>query len=596
MSFPEFDNPLWPILAQVSRPSRYSGSEWRFSRSSSGGSGLKEKAFSVCLAFPDVYEIGMSYYGFQVLSAFLAEFSGVAVDRAYCPWTDMEALLRKNSLPLTSTERSIPLSYFDVVGFTLQHELGYTNVLTMLDLGGIPLRAKKRENGHPVVIAGGPGALVPGPMSSFIDIFCVGEGEIILPELLSLLKETQGRDRAERLAECARLPGVHVPMLANRVRREFASSFEETYLPDSMIVPSVGIVHDRAVLEVFRGCSRGCRFCQAGMTNRPNRERNPETIADAITKLLRLTGWEEAGLLSLATCDYSGIDRLIEELTPKFVAQGINLSLPSLRMDGFSVNLAARFQKTRRGGLTFAPEAGTQRLRDVINKGIDEEAIFTCLEEAFSKGWDKIKLYFMMGLPTETEEDLSGIVRLAQESAKLARRKGRKRISITVSVAGFVPKAHTPFQWEAQNSVEEFKAKGRLLKSQIKDRAISLRYHEPEQSFLEGVLARGDGRLGDVIERAWMKGARFDGWSETFSLSLWLEAFDECGLNPADYVRARVERENLPWDHIDVGVTKDFLLKERAAAYAAGRTPDCRRTSGNEQAYVCNACGLNCGA
>jgi len=579
-------------LAQVSRPSRYSGSEWRFLRP--GGPDLKkENNLSVCLAFPDVYEIGMSYYGFQILSPFLAELPGITVDRAYCPWVDMEALLRKNAVSLTSTERSIPLSDFDVVGFTLQHELGYTNVLTMLDLGGIPLRSENRENSHPIVIAGGPGALVPEPLSPFIDIFCVGEGEAVLPGLLASLRESQGLDRAKRLAECANIPGVYVPMFfSTPVRREFIPAFGETYLPDSMIVPSVGIVHDRAALEVFRGCARGCRFCQAGMTNRPTRERAPEAIVDAIMKLVRRTGWEEAGLLSLATCDYSALDRVIEELTPKFIEQGVHLSLPSLRMDSFSVNLAARFQKIRRGGLTFAPEAGTQRLRDVINKGIDEESIYACLEEVFSKGWDKVKLYFMMGLPTETEEDLSGIIRMAHESIKIARRKGRKRASVAVSVAGFVPKAHTPFQWEAQNSIEEFKSKGRQLKLQIKDKALSLKYHEPEQSFLEGVFARGDRKLGDVIERAWLKGARFDGWSETFDLTRWLDAFDECGLNPADYTRARDEREQLPWDRIDVGVTKAFLLKERSAAYAASRTPGCGRIPGHS--FECNGCGLKC--
>jgi len=595
LSFPEFNDPLWPLLAQVSRPSRYSGSEWRFLNSGAEGPDLKENNLSVCLAFPDVYEIGMSYYGFQILSPFLAALPGVVADRAYCPWTDMEALLRKNSVPLTSTERSIPLSDFDVVGFTLQHELGYTNVLTMLDLGGIPLRSEKRENNHPIVIAGGPGALVPEPMAPFIDIFCVGEGEAVLPKLIASLRESSGRGRAERLAECASLPGVYVPAFFSApVRREFIPSFDETYLPSSMIVPSVGIVHDRAALEVFRGCTHGCRFCQAGMTGRPVRERSSEAIVGAIMKLVRVTGWEEAGLLSLATCDYSGIDRVFEELTPKLIEQGVNLSLPSLRMDGFSVNLAARFQKVRRGGLTFAPEAGTQRLRDVINKGIDEESIFACLEEVFSKGWDKVKLYFMMGLPTETEEDLNGIVRMAQESIKLARRKGRKRASIAVSVAGFVPKAHTPFQWEAQNSIDEFKSKGRMLKSQIKDKAVSLKYHEPEQSFLEGVLARGDRRLGDVIERVWIKGARFDGWSETFDLSRWLDAFDECGLNPADYVRAREEHEQLPWDCINVGVTKAFLLKERAAAYMAARTPGCRHGHTPERMAGCVGCGLNC--
>lgn len=599
MLFPEFDNPLWPLLAQVSRPSRYSGSEWRFCCSDfdAGKGDLR-----VCLAFPDAYEIGMSYYGFQLLEPFLQSCDGVAVDRAYCPWVDMESLLRERNIPLASVEHSIPLSDFDVVGFTLQHELGYTNILTMLSLGRIPLHAQDRGDGDPIVIAGGPGSLVPEPVASFMDLFCVGEGEVILPDLLSLLKETRGEERHQRLAQCARLPGVYVPAIAVPrydgngvsfessvplpVRRQFVASFENAYLPDSMIVPSVGIVHDRAALEIFRGCSRGCRFCQAGMTCRPVRERSPERVVDSLSNLVRRTGWEEVGLLSLASCDYSAIDRVIEELTPRFEEKGVRLSLPSLRMDGFSVGLAARLQKVRRGGLTFAPEAGTQRLRDVINKGITEEDIFSCLDEAFAGGWDRVKLYFMMGLPTETEEDLDGIVRLSQSVIDLARRRKRKRASVAVSVAGFVPKAHTPFQWERQNTLEEFRSKGRYLKSRVKDRALSLKYHEPEQSFLEGILARGDRRLADAIELAWTKGARFDGWSETFNLQRWLEAFEECGLDPMDYTRERRLDEALPWDHIDSGVTKDFLKRERCAAYDARLTPDCRA--------ACSACGLAC--
>jgi radical SAM family uncharacterized protein/radical SAM-linked protein len=597
MLFPEFDNPLWPLLAQVSRPSRYSGSEWRpspSSRSSREGSGQGEP-LRVCLAFPDVYEIGMSYYGFQVLSPFLSGLPGVLADRAYCPWVDMERLLRERSLPLTSTERSLPLAGFDVVGFTLQHELCYTNVLTMLDLAGIPLRSEARGDGEPIVIAGGPGAFVPEPVAPFFDLFCVGEGEAVLPALLALLRSTRGQKRSERLAQCRAVPGVYVPGdgPAAPVRRQFVRSFDGAGMPGLMVVPSVNIVHDRASLELFRGCSRGCRFCQAGMTARPVRERSPESVTESILNLVRRTGWEEVGLLSLASCDYSAIGQVIDELTPRLTEKGVRLSLPSLRMDGFSVDLAARLREVRRGGLTFAPEAGTQRLRDVINKGIDEDSISACLNEAFSRGWDRVKLYFMMGLPTETEEDLRGIVRLAQSAMKIARRNNRRRASVAVSVAGFVPKAHTPFQWERQNTVEEFKEKGRFLKSQVQpgggasfERNLTLKYHDPEQSFLEGVLARGDRKTADAIEWAWRRGARFDGWSETFDLTRWLEAFEACGLDPADSTRERGEGESLPWDHIDVGVTRSFLWEERCAAYGERLTPNCRSN--------CSNCGINC--
>lgn len=600
MTFPEFDRPDWPLLSQVARPSRYCGSEWRPYPVPSWEEG-PSAPLKICLAFPDVYEIGMSYYGFQVLTGLIRE-QGQLVDRAYCPWPDMEALLRARGLPLASIEQRRPLREFDVLAFTLQHETGHTNVLTMLDLAGVPLRSEARGPDVPLVIAGGHGAFVPEPMSPFIDLFCVGEAEAILPALIPVLADTRGEARDRRLAACARLPGIYVPSLYGAddtgrpvrlsssppfpIVRQIQDDLDDAYVPTSMIVPSVGIVHDRAALELFRGCGRGCRFCQAGMASRPVRERSVARARGAILELLERTGWDELGLLSLASCDYGGIGALIDELAAPLKERGARASLPSLRMDGFSVELAGRLQAMRRGGLTFAPEAGTQRLRDVIGKGIDEEAIVSCLEAVFSRGWDRVKLYFMMGLPTETEEDLDGIIQLARLALKMGRSMGRRRTTVSVSVAGLVPKAHTPFQWEGQASIEELKEKGRWLKSRVKDRAIALSYHEPEQTFLEGVLSRGDRRTADVIEEAWRMGARFDSWSETFELRRWIEAFDRCGLDPLDFTRERGEEETLPWDHVDVGPTKAFLLRERHRAYAGELTPDCRTG--------CAACGIGC--
>ena len=584
MDFSEFTRPEWQLLSQVSRPSRYACSEWRPYPLADWNT----VKLRVCLAFPDVYEIGMSYYGFQIISALIHSMgSDYLVDRTYCVWLDMEAIMRQSSIPLTSTEQKRPVRDFDVIAFTLPHEASYTNILTMIDISGLRVRASERKDDDPVIIAGGYGAYVPEVMSEFIDVFCVGEAEALLPELLPVLAETRGRPRHERLAECAKLPGMYVPSCydGHIVERQIT---QELFTLDSMIVPSVGIVHDRAAIELFRGCSRGCRFCQAGMVNRPVRERPVSQAAKSITNILESTGWDEAGLLSLASCDYSGIEALIDTLSDKLSAHHAKLSLPSLRMDGFSVGLAERLEglRSKNGSITFAPEAGTQRLRDVINKGINEEMIITCLTEIFSRGWERVKLYFMMGLPTETYEDLDAIADLSLRTLKLGRKLGRKRCTVSVSVSGFVPKAHTPFQWERQNSITELQDKGRYIKSQVHDRGLSVAYHEPEQTFLEGVLSRGDRRTCEVILRAWEMGARFDNWTEYFSLNRWLDAFEKCGLDPEEFTRERGETETLAWDFVSVGVRKDFLLRERHRAYSGELTVDC--LSG------CAACGLGC--
>ena len=568
------------LLSVVKRPSRYIGGEW-------GSGPVKEgkDILRVCYAFPDLYEVGMSYLGYQILYALTKSLPFADAERTYAPWGDMEAAMRASGTPLWALESKRPLSAFDVVGVTLQYELSYTNILTLLDLGGIPLRAEQRGESDPLVIAGGPGALAPEPVAPFIDAFCIGDGEVIIPEMLRVLHELKGRPRAERLAALAALGGIYVPQLppVGQVRRRIAEDLDSAFYNRTMIVPNTSIVHDRLAVQVFKGCTRGCRFCQAGMIDRPVRERSAGSVVKQMESLLAFTGWEETGLLSLATCDWSGLPETLKLMEPLLAGNQIKLSLPSLRVDAFSVNMAAELESMRKGGLTFAPEAGTQRLRDVINKGVSEDDIEAALDATFSHGWDRVKLYFMMGLPTETDEDLDGIIEICNRAVYIAKQH-KRRGEVSVSLAGFVPKAHTPFQWEPQLDRDGLRERGRRVKGSIRNRKISLSYHEPDQTFLEGVFARGDARLADVLEEVWRRGERFDGWTECFNYDRWMEAFEELGVDPASYAcRARGLDEKLPWDHIDCGVSKEYLKNERAKALSGLGTRDCR--SG------CNGCG-----
>ena len=574
-------DPRRSILASVKRPSRYTGGEW--------GSGPVKSSESelvrVCYAFPDVYEVGMSYVGFQILYGLTKSLSYADAERVYAPWPDMEEALRSSGTKLWALESRRPVSDFDVLGFTLQYELSYTNILTILDLAGIPFRSENRREGDPIVIAGGPGALAPEPMAPFIDAFCVGDGEILVPEVLSTIHGLKGKSRSEKITALSKIEGVYVPLMKQDkpVMRRIVEDLDSAFYNTDMIVPNTGIVHDRIAVQVFKGCTRGCRFCQAGMIDRPVRERSAASVANQVEKLLENTGWEEVGLLSLATCDWSQMGEILKIFGPMLKNNQIKLSLPSLRVDAFSVNLAAELESIRKGGLTFAPEAGTQRLRNVINKGVSNEDIESALEATFSHGWDRVKLYFMMGLPTEKDEDLAGIHEICNMAVSIAK-KHKRRGDVNVSLAGFVPKAHTPFQWEPQLDRFTMKERGRWVKNNIRNRKVTLSYHEPEQTYIEGVFARGDSRLADAIEEVWKRGERFDGWSEFFNFERWMSVFNDLGIDPDMYAcRERARDEILPWDHIDSGVSKSFLITERLKAFGIETTLDCREG--------CNACG-----
>ncbi len=595
---------LEKILASVEKPVRYIGGEY--------GAVYKDPKsvkirFAMC--FPDLYEVGMSHLGLRILYHLKNTREDTFCERAFMPWDDMAAELEKHKMPLFAMESRDPLSVFDILGFSLQYEMCYTNVLEMLRLSGIPLYSRDRKEAFPFICAGGSCALNPEPLADFIDFFILGEGEEVNMEILdaySLWKDS-GAPKSAFLETVAAIEGVYVPSFYEatfdgeqllsikpthpaapaRVKKRIVRDMDKCYFPETQIVPYGEIVHDRVSLEMFRGCIRGCRFCQAGMIYRPVRERKSETLLELADKLLSFTGYEEVSLLSLSTSDYTELPEFTRKLLDKTEEKRISLALPSLRIDNFSMELMQRIQKVRKTGLTFAPEAGTQRMRDVINKGLTEEDVLRSAAIAFAGGYKNIKLYFMIGLPTETEEDVAGIPLLAKKVVDTAygvpKKKGEKPVGVTASVSSFVPKPHTPFQWAAQDSVETLRKKQEILCNTVRSKRLTINYHESKLSVLEGVFARGDRRLCAVLARAVERGCRFDGWSEHFDYEAWMQAFADCGVRPESYTRERSVDECLPWDIVDCGVSRAFLLREKERAERAEVTPNCRS--------ACSGCG-----
>ncbi len=595
------------ILNKVEKPARYIGME-----QNSIMKNLDEVKVKFAFSFPDVYEVGMSHLGMHILYNLINDREDLACERVFSPWIDMEEQMRKEGLPLYSLENKEEVRNFDFLGFTLQYEMSYTNILNILDLSGIPFYSKDRGDDFPFIIAGGPCAYNPEPLAAFIDIFVIGEGEEITLEVLNLYKKhKEGNwNREVFLKDIANLKGIYVPkyydilynedktikaMLPNikgipdKIEKNYIRNLDDSYSLEKMIVPYIETVHDRVVLEIFRGCTHGCRFCQAGMIYRPIREKSPEKLIELANKLVEATGYENVSLSSLSSCDYSQLQFLVSKLMEDFEKKNIGVSLPSLRLDSFSIDILKELEKVRKSGLTFAPEAGSQRLRDVINKGVTEEDLTTAVSYAFKEGWSRVKLYFMLGLPTETDEDVMGIKDLAYRVKDLffnrpkEERKGN--FKVTASASCFVPKAFTPFQWIGQDSIDEFKRKVYMVKDSIRDNRVTFNYHDPELSYIEAIFARGDRRLSKVLLAAWEKGCKYDGWSEHFNYSLWLEALEEAQVDGFFYAnRERDLDEILPWDFIDIGVEKQFLAKEYKNSLQAKVTKDCRIT--------CRACGI----
>ncbi|MCX7634291.1 MAG: TIGR03960 family B12-binding radical SAM protein [Syntrophales bacterium] len=564
----------------VEKPARYTGGEVNAVHKD-----RRSCRLGVALAFPDIYEVGMSHLGLQILYALLNDLTDVCAERVYAPWPDMEDHLRRHGLPLVSLESGIPLREFDIVGFSLQYELSYTNVLTMLELGGIPLQSRDRRDTDPIVIAGGPCAFNPLPMSPFIDAFVIGEGEEVIGEIARsvLMGKQRGRNREGILHDLSAREGIYVPSLHRgdqRIHRRVVADLNAWRTPLCPVVPLVKTIHDRVTLEIARGCSRGCRFCQAGMVWRPVRERDPSVLEEMAAAMVAATGHDEISLLSLSSGDYSGIEGLMSSLMERYYPRRIALALPSLRVETLTGPMIENIKKVRKTSFTLAPEAGTERLRRVINKGNTEAELLATLERVYDAGWRAVKLYFMIGLPTEGDGDMEGIADLALKS--LAAAKGRG--DVTVNLSTFVPKPHTPFQWERQIGTDEAQRRQDFFKKILRHRRINIKWHAPEMSLLEGVFARGDERLGTVIERAYRAGCRFDGWGEQLRFDHWQEAMKAAGIAPLTYLEARSLHMQLPWEFIDAGVRREFLREEAQRASLGSATPDCRYGP-------CSACG-----
>lgn len=595
------------ILQYVQKPARYSGGELN--------SVIKDPervSLRYAFCFPDLYEIGMSHLGMKILYSLVNSREEYWCERVFAPDSDMEEQMRKNNIELFALESEDPIKSFDIVGFTLMYELSYTNVLNMLDLAGIPLKSADRQALTPIICCGGPCACNPEPIADFVDLVFLGDGEESTLQVLDLLNacKKNGESKTDFLKKAKEIQGVYVPSFyedsynedgtlkelkplygaPEKVKKAVVSDMDKCFYPDKFVVPFISIVHDRAVEEIFRGCIRGCRFCQAGFTYRPIREKSVETINRQAKALIDSTGYDELSLCSLSTSDHSCVNEMLSSLIDWTEKDKINLSLPSLRVDNFSDELVEKLNRVRKSGLTFAPEAGTQRLRDVINKNVTEEEVLSTCKKAFDNGWTSVKLYFMMGLPTETMEDIEGIADLAMQVVHAfyknpARQKGTG-VQVSVSCASFIPKPFTPFQWEAEDSMESLKAKQKHLLESIPSRKVKVSYHETPTSLLEGVLARGDRRLCRVLLDAYRLGCKFDSWDDRFRFDAWMKAFEMNGIDPYFYTQRKREfSELLPWDHLDFGVSKKFLEKENKKAHENKTTPHCR--------MKCAGCGAN---